>query len=216
MKHASRPKWPAGLGAALLGATVALAQQPALRITSPLSGAVITAGQTITITVSADPSVRVAGVLTDGPFPDLQPGPSQNEFLQKIPPTIPPGTYRLTAIGLTSTGDLESSPVPIDIEPADPNSITASSPVFNFTAIGHKLPIEVKGHYTDGSTLDLTKSSRISFISKDPQVAIVDSTGMVKAVGLGQTSILIRYEGSASRYAAIYVQVRQPVPTEEQ
>lgn len=46
----------------LIGST-GPAQQPPIQITSPVDGSVITSGQTITITVSADPSVQVIGVL---------------------------------------------------------------------------------------------------------------------------------------------------------
>jgi acyl-homoserine lactone acylase PvdQ len=60
------------------------AQQPLLQITAPATGSVAIEGQTITITVSVDPSVQLAGVLTNGRFPDMQTGSSPNQFLQQL------------------------------------------------------------------------------------------------------------------------------------
>jgi hypothetical protein len=150
----------------LLSAPGSLAQQPLLQITSPSAGAVITEGQTITITVSAAPSVQIADVVTNGLFPDVQAGSSANQFLLTIPTNITPGTYYLTAVGLTSSGDVESQPVAIDVEPqyypSQPLSVAPESPVFNFTAVGDELPIRVIGSFSDGSTLDVTRSSNTS------------------------------------------------------
>jgi hypothetical protein len=68
----------------LLSAPLSHGQQPLLRITSPASGSVIAEGQTITTTVSADPSVRVIGVLSDGPFPSLQATSHSNQFCRQF------------------------------------------------------------------------------------------------------------------------------------
>jgi hypothetical protein len=107
------------------------AQEPLLQITAPVDRALVTSGQTISISVSADPSVQVVGVVADGPFPDLQSGSSSNQFLQTIPASVTPGFYHLTAIGLTSTDSVDSDPVTIDVEPQfTPIAIDGGWPTF--------------------------------------------------------------------------------------
>ena len=63
---------------AIICTPLSYSQQPALQITSPSDGSVISSGQTLTITVSADPSFTDVYVTTDGALPDLQPGTSAN------------------------------------------------------------------------------------------------------------------------------------------
>jgi len=65
--------------------TAVHAQQSLLSITAPSNNTVATAGQAITISVSADVSVQVAGVLTDGVLPSPQATPSPTQFTPFIP-----------------------------------------------------------------------------------------------------------------------------------
>jgi len=53
----------------ILSAASAAAQVPLLQITSPSNNTAVTAGQTFTITVSADPSVQSVDIFSDGSFP---------------------------------------------------------------------------------------------------------------------------------------------------
>lgn len=196
--------------------TRCFAQQSLIQITAPANGSIITEGNTITITVAADPSIQIGGVLIDGQFPDMQAGSSSTQFLQQVPTTIRPGIYHLTAIGANSSGDVESDPISIDVEPATfPTGLVASPNFFNFQTIGHKLPVSAIATFADGSNLDVTKSSQMSYSSTNSQVATVDSTGMVTAVGPGQAVILLTYgtNPAAQSVGAAYLQVAQPPPS---
>ena len=185
----------AGLG--VLTATSAYAQQPLLQITSPANNSVATEGTTLTITVSADPSVQVVGVIGQNPLPDVQGTSSANQFTLTIPTTIPPGLYNLTAVGTNSTGDVESAPVVIDVEwPYYPTAITTNPPVLALDLIGDQMPIRVQGTFNNPgangvTTLDITNSTQITYSSNNPQVATVNGAGMITAVGAGQTAILV-------------------------
>jgi hypothetical protein len=69
--------------AALLvaGGPRAHGQEALLRITSPVSGDVVMEGQPLRITVSADASVRVFGILSGHPMPEARPvGSNQYEW----------------------------------------------------------------------------------------------------------------------------------------
>src|SRR6266852_3977477 len=66
------------------------AQQPLLQITSPADGAVVNSDQTITVLVSADPSIHDLMVFTDYRL-KVGGSPSPKKFLLTIPATVPPG-----------------------------------------------------------------------------------------------------------------------------
>jgi hypothetical protein len=197
----------------VLTAPSSLGQQPLLRITAPVSGSVITEGQTMTITVSADPSVRLIDVLLDGPFPSIRSTSHANQFLQTIPTTIIPGIYHLTAMGMISTGDTESEPVAIDVEPRNSPIEVTGDPTLLVPDVGDQFPLRVLGTFPDGSKLDLTNSSRTTYFSYDTKVAAVSSTGMVTGVGPGQTFIRLHSGiGDNNAYGVVVVQVPQPPP----
>jgi len=183
------------------------AQQEQLRILSPASGLVVRPGQTVTITVSADSAVQklmltgqhplgmarlaiggTAGIVAQGqgeghPLP----------FLLTIPTAIRPGTYRVTAVGRASGGDVESKALVLDVErPDQPTRIWAEPSIIQFTHFGDQIPLRVLGAFADGSQAELTRSSRTTFASSDPRIASITAGGMVTAVQAGRTSILVR------------------------
>jgi hypothetical protein len=180
--------------------SAAYAQQPLLQITSPGNGALLTEGQTYTITLSADPSVQNIGILAESAVPDAQPTSDPTQFSLTLPTTIPPGIYHLTAAGSNSNGDVESDPVTIDIERADyPVQVSAEPLLLSFKSVGDQLPIIVYGTYADATRLLITNSSSVKthYTSNNTQVATVGyntnagmfGAGVVTAVGPGQTSI---------------------------
>src|SRR5271165_137657 len=166
--------------------------QESLRITSPLTGDVVMEGQALRITVSADESVRVVGVLSGYPMPAARPV-GNNQFEMVIPKTIAPGRYDLTAVGLASS-DVESQPVSIQVEREDPAvELAVQPPLLSFSELGVKFPLRVVARFADGSQLDVTHSLKTAFTPKDSQVVGVDDWGAAIAVGPGQTSIMVRY-----------------------
>ncbi len=103
------------------------AQQSLIQILSPASGLVVHPGQTVTITLAASSSVQklvvvgqhplgmarlapggVAGIVAQG-----QGDARAQQFLLTIPIGIQPGIYRVTALGRTSDGPVESDGLPL-------------------------------------------------------------------------------------------------------
>lgn len=203
------------------------AQQPLLQITSPAGNSAATEGTTITISVSVDPSVQLAGIVAQSPLPDVQGTSSPNQFTLTIPTGITPGLYNLTAIGDNDSGDVESAPVAIDVEwQYYPTSITATPPMLNLLAVGDQMPVRIMGSMVNRNasgallgyvTLDITNSTQMVYTSNNPHVATVSSSGMITAVGPGQTSILAQagaYTGETFPiYAAVLVNVPAQPPT---
>jgi hypothetical protein len=60
-----------------------------LQITSPANNSLAVEGSTITISVSADPSVQIVEVDGDTPLPAVQVGSGSGQFTLTIPTTIP-------------------------------------------------------------------------------------------------------------------------------
>ena len=82
--------------------------------------------------------------------------------------------------------------------PADP-SITALdvTPVERvFSKMGDSLQLKVTAKYSDGSARDVTAYARLS--SLNDAIASCTPEGRVKAVGKGQTAIMVRYSGLAA------------------
>ena len=201
-----------------VGGLSALGQESLLHITSPVTGDVVMEGQPLRITVAADASVRVLGVLAGYPLPDARlVGPNQFEML--IPKTVPPGGYELTAVGLAST-DVESSPVSIQVERADSaTELFVQPPLLSFAELGDKFPLRVSARFADGSILDVTHSRKVTFTPKNPEIVTVDDWGRAMAVSPGQSSVLVSYgatstnPGSQAVYAALLVYCPRPKPT---
>jgi hypothetical protein len=182
------------------------AQQDLLRITSPGPGCMVRPGDTVTIGVSADYSVEKlaligqhplgVGMVLSGAAPGIigrglgEGRPMQ--FTLKIPTEIQPGIYRVTAIGRTSSGDVESQALTLDVEKPEPSRIWAEPTLLHFTRIGDRIPVRVLGAFADGSSDELTKSTRTSFQSANPSIATVSAEGIVTAASPGKTTITVR------------------------
>jgi hypothetical protein len=197
------------------------AEQSVLHILSPASGLVVHPGQTVAITVGADSSVQRLVLIGQDPIGTARPtaggaagilaqGRGEThplQFLLTVPSAIRPGTYRVTAVGRTAVGPVQSEPLALDIErPDDPTRIWAEPSSIQFTHVGDQIPLRVLGAFPDGSQSELTRSSRTKFASADPNIASITPNGMVTAVGEGKTSILMQ---TPSADYAIPVRVRQ-------
>ena len=57
--------------------------------------------------------------------------------------------------------------------------------------VGESYALRVEAQFADGSAEDVT--SLCSFESRDVQVAAVDREGAVRATGVGDTALIVRY-----------------------
>jgi Bacterial Ig-like domain (group 2) len=187
------------------------AQQSRVRILSPSAGTVARPGETITVAVAADASVEklaligqhplgVGQVLAGGAPGIMARGQGESrpiQFQVRIPADTQPGTYRVTAMGRVSGGEVESEAVTIDVEKSEePVRIWAEPALIQFARAGEEIPLRVLGAFASGSNEELTKSSKTAFSSADPRVATVSAAGIVTAVGPGKTTIQARTPSS--------------------
>jgi hypothetical protein len=146
-------------------------------------------------------SEPTAGIVTRGQG-ELRPV----RFQVVVPAQIRPGTYRLTAMGTTSDGAMESQAVTVDVERSDePTRIWIEPSTIASIHPGERIPVRVLGVFGDSSQEELTKSSKTTFTSGDPQIATVSADGLVTGIAAGRTSIQVR---TAQRDYSIPVHVQ--------
>ena len=164
--------------------------QPLLQITSPADGTVVHPGDTVTVVVTPAAGVTFQAVTIFAHDPlicDQVLSAPPYDFSVQVPAAAPAGSYGLVASGAIAPGQLVNSPLSdLDVEPsAAVSSIQISPPSLTFVRAGEYLPLSVTAHFSDGSTMDVTKSTDTKYTSSDTNVATVTPYGLVTAVGTG-------------------------------
>ena len=175
-----------------------LPAQPTVKITSPKDGAVVSSGRPLVVTVDAAPAAfQGVVILGDGPIgSDVLKSPPYR-FEIPIPPQTASRRYTFVAVGILQPGgSADSDPVTVDIErPDDPARLMSALSTIGFDYVGHYVPLIVTGVFSDGSHVDLTRSTRTTYVSDTPAVATVDANGVVTGVRPGSARITIRSGG---------------------
>lgn len=187
-----------------------------LQITSPTDGSIVNPGQTFSVTVTSSGNATFTNVavvaenLLD--LSDLAASlPAQ--FSLTVPTNIPCRPHMLTAIGTTASGQsAHSSTIFVDVERPDlPSSVAALLSSFSFQSLGEQVPITLTAKFSDGSVLDVTESSYVTYTSSNTAVATVNRHGMVTAAGAGSTTVTATYTLSGQQVqTTIPVNVRAP------
>ena len=170
----------------------------ALQITSPASDTIFNPGGTIAVTVVSPSNLAITQLAVVGQGPIGVSGLATSVPAQlsiSIPASIAPRFYALSAIGTTgSPPGVQSAPITIDVERPDmPVSLSATQSGLTFESQGESSPVQILGTFSDGSTLDVTGSSYVSYATNDSTIASVDATGIVTAIGAGNTWISATY-----------------------
>lgn len=194
--------WNRLRAAVLLSATCALTtcqQAATLRIASPADGAVVYSGRTFVVTVEASPGVfkrvSVIGTHSIGSAGPLYAPPYQ--FTLRVPPNTNSGTYYVTAIGVTTSGEGVESEIKVDVERPDPPVTIKNELSMLLVDVGHRSLLLVTGTFADGSTVDLTYSSLTTYSSSNSAVAKTGPSAFVTAVGPGSAEITITNNGAS-------------------
>lgn len=186
-------------------------QSNALVITSPLSGTVVNPGETITVSVTVNSGTYPKGIAIVGGEsggPGVTAGPvagTSPSFSVTIPANANPGPLTISADGMDSSGNFDSSfDVSLDVERTDiPVSLRVSPPSIPFQFVGESIEFTVMGAYGDGSWHGLTQSSLLQVTSNDTAVVVVKN-GAIIASGPGTTTILVTY-GTATTSISVSV-----------
>ena len=188
---------------------VCFAQSQLLQITSPPDQTAVLPGQTVTITVAADPSVTEIGIIGQDPLGFSQNTVGPLQFTLTIPANIGFDGYQVSASGIAATGeDTVSNPITLFVVPPFGfNKIRTEPTVLRFRSPSEIMPLRVVAQLSDGTTADVTHSLGTFYFSLNSSVATVDGRGLVTAVAPGSTFITIE-----SSSAEVSVNVKVPAP----
>jgi hypothetical protein len=190
------------------------AQQPLLQITSPAEGTVVAPGQSITVTLAADPSVQNMAVFGDDVFSFGESTPSPLQFRISVASDAWPGKHLIAAAGLASGVDVEADSVSVDVERSDaPQFVTVELDFLQFSGIGEQTPITTYGLFNDGNRINISRSTKTTYLSNDPTVATVSNAGLVTAVAPGKTTIAVNTTDCTAPPFLIGVEVPYPQPS---
>jgi Bacterial Ig-like domain (group 2) len=171
-----------------------------LQITSPASGTVVNPGQTLSVTVTSPTNIAFTQVAVFAEPIGISSIASSvpAQFSLSIPKDISCRSYRIMSVGTTLSGQyVSSTEVLIDVERSDsPTSLSTLMPAIEFDNLGETFPVTISASFSDRSSFEVTESSKLVYNSSNPNVATVDATGMVTALGVGKTSITATYGGS--------------------
>lgn len=185
----------------LVSARVTAAQTPALSITAPTDGQMLHGGETFDVIVSVTnaAALTMVAVVGDEAFgaSGRKAAEAQTMFTFAVPAAMPPGEYRLTAMGLRADADALSSPS-VRIVVAPPQTMSAlriSNRVMRFDYPGMQLPLDVLG--TAGDVTFRMPPQLLAFEPQHPAIATVDAAGIVTARAPGSTQIVVRHASGA-------------------
>jgi len=189
--------------------TVPLMAQPSLQITTPASGAAVSPGQDLNVTVATSGAFQMVVLVGNGIGPGNVRTSPPFQFSIPIASDMPPGSYVVTAIGVISPGQsVMSVPVPYVVELAgQPISLATDPPSLTFV-IGQRSSLRVLATYADGAIREVSRSTLINYASDSPNIATCDAYGVVTALRPGMAAINVTYAG---RTVPVQVTVRPPV-----
>jgi IPT/TIG domain/Bacterial Ig-like domain (group 2) len=174
--------------------------QPALQITAPAAGIIVSPGQTLSVTVISPNGTTFSEVALLGPDPigfNVVETSVPAQFSIAIPADASCRVYSLTADGITSSGQSSTSaPIQIDIEWPDlPISLSTpgSDEILILESLGMDVPLKTLATFADGTILDVSESTLLSYNSTNTAVVTVDAAGRVTAIGAGSAAVSMIY-----------------------
>lgn len=199
--------------------TWAQQNQPLLQITSPADSTIVNPGQALSVVVTspANASFSQVGVIGEDPIGFGSTSTSVPATLSiSIPASIACGKFMVTAIGAMTSGQAaRSATILVDVERVDmPTAINPQIPSLSFKALGEQFPLVLLGTFSDGSVLEVTESTYVTYSSGNTSVATVDANGMVTGGSAGSTTITATYTlNGQSVQTIVPVTVPPPVMT---
>jgi hypothetical protein len=198
------------LFAAVALSAIAVLEAEAIQITAPVSGTVVTPGQSVTVTVAAGPDetiTRVAFATSD----EVVEAPAGSLQAMVVIPRDAVGPEFVIAYATLANGQASIVSVELVANPGPLNALHVAAP-FALGTVGEVQQIEVTGAFADGVMRDLTHSERgTSYRSTNTAVLGVLPSGVVQARTRGTAQVVVSSRGR-SRVVTILVGVPHPPP----
>lgn len=205
----------------IVSAPVCMGQQsqPSLQITSPTAGTIVNPGQNLTVSVASptNSSFSQVGVIGEDPIGVSGLATSvPAQFSMTIPTDIACRRFMLTAVGTNPSGQsAHSTTIFIDVERPDmPTALSTQIPGLSFEVLGEQFPLILFAKFPDGSILEVTRSSYVTYSSSNAAIATVDANGIVTGGSAGTATVTATYTlNGQSVTTAVPVAVPPPVMT---
>jgi hypothetical protein len=200
------------VAAALAIARPCAAQPPKLlQITSPAGGTIVNPGQNVKVTVTSPANERfeaVAIMSRGGISGDATSVPA--ELSVQIPRNSDCGKYLVSVSGRTVSGQAVSAYLELDVERADAPTELAFLNDWRQLDLraGEDFHLNVLATFSDGSNLEVTDSSYVTYRSSNTRVATVDRNGEIMSKGAGHATVTATYtHGNRNVRVAVQVDV---------
>jgi hypothetical protein len=199
--------------AALAIARPCAAQSPKLlQISSPVNGAIVNPGQIVKVMVTSPANGRfeaVAAMSRGGISSDATSVPA--ELSVQIPRDSDCGKYLVSVVGRTVSSQPASAYLELDVERPDmPTQLSFLNDWRQLELrVGEDFHLNVLATFSDGSILEVTDSSHVTYRSSNTRVATVDRNGEIMSKGAGHAAVTATYT-QGNRNVRIAVQIDVP------
>lgn len=154
-----------------------------LGITSPRDGTVVHPGQIVTVNVAATKSTRFQMVCANSTYP-LRGGcvgAPPYVFQVRVPKVIAAGKYPLNVFGILGPRrGGGAKPITLDVEPAAKiKKLRVEVHSIVFSKSGQQFPLHVFGDFADGSSMEITHSTRLKYSGGSRDLFTVSKDGWV-------------------------------------
>lgn len=191
---------------------------PSIGISSPPPNTSFSAGQTISVTIQPGigTTLQEASAWFTPPTAASQVATSAPFTVSVSAPTGVSGPVTLTGAAIDTSGIRLQTSIPLLIVPALPvQAIQVDPGSILFPQSGQARTISVSGTLTDGSIVDVSADTRVSYASSNTRVAAIVGVGGVRAVAPGLAIINVTFNGEP-RGAILTKSVRVSVSVFEQ
>jgi len=113
-----------------------------------------------------------------------------------IAPTGLTGSATLTGVAIDTAGNRLQTSIPVVITPGSPvQGIQVDPDLVSFQQPGQARTISVSATLADGSMVDISADTSVSYVSSNTRVATIIGVGGVEAVAPGVATITVTFNG---------------------
>jgi hypothetical protein len=204
----------------LLGAFILPLPSHAVEIVSPKDGADVPLGSEVIIQVQASPDDDIVRVYLSGSEESMKYNDTTGYFEQRIKLRGDAfGSIPLEVLSINSKNVVSTAAVNVNVQlppvlPLISLRIHAEQRRLVLEGIGERQNLQVIGEFPDGTVRIISaKLYGTTYVSRNTEIAMVDPNGIVTAVNLGETVIVVR-NGESETQARVVVRAK-PADGEE-
>ena len=193
----------------------------AVEIVSPKNGAELPIGSEVTIQVQPTPGDDIVRVYLAGSEDPMRYNDQTGYFEQRLKlrgdawGSIPLEVVSINSKGVVSTTEIQVNVKLPPVLPLISLRIHAEQRKLVLEGLGDRQNLQVIGEFPDGTVRIISATVYgTTYLSRNSQVATVDANGWVTAIGLGETTIVVR-NGDKETQARVVVKTKTSDPEKD-